>query len=82
VTTTVIETDHERVASSPLDEAPKLAELFIPCPICHGTTDVDDYGNAFCCSCGQRWTIFGKPLKTVQVIRDVEEPTTGDLILT
>jgi hypothetical protein len=80
--TTVIKIDREKVASGLLDEVPELVELFIPCPICHGTTDVDDYGIAFCCSCGQRWTILGKPLKTVHEIRDVEEPTIGDLILT
>jgi hypothetical protein len=65
MTTTVIEIDREMIASSPCDEVPELADLFIPCPICRGTTDVDDHGIAFCCGCGQRWTIFGKPLKTV-----------------
>jgi hypothetical protein len=80
--TTVIEIDRKRVTSSPSDEVPELAELFIPCPICHGTTDVDVHGTAFCCSCGQRWTIFGKPLKTMQMIRDVEEPAAGNLIFT
>jgi hypothetical protein len=79
---TGINIDREKIASSSCDEAPELLELFIPCPVCHGTTDVDSNGNAFCCSCGQRWTIFGKPLKTVQMIRDTEESTTEGLILT
>ena len=78
---TGVKIDHKKVTSNSSNEVPELVELFIPCPICHGTTDVDSNGNAFCCSCGQRWTIFGKPLKTV-MIRDVEESATDDLILT
>lgn len=80
--TTIIGINGGKVLGSPFDGAPKLMELFIPCPICHGTTDVDDQGNAFCCSCGQRWTIFGEPLKTEQMICGTEESTAEDLIFT
>ncbi len=41
---------------------PRLTELFIPCPVCGGTTDIDLRGHVFCHSCQQQWTLAGKPI--------------------
>jgi hypothetical protein len=62
MTTKVIEIERRDSADTMRGVVPELTELFIPCPICRGTTDVDYDGIAFCYSCGQRWTIFGKPV--------------------
>ncbi len=43
---------------------PRLKQLFTPCPICGGTTDVIDWFRVVVChSCGQEWNIFGDPLE-------------------
>jgi len=42
---------------------PALKELFAPCPICGGTIDMDNNGIVYCHSCGQMWTIIGKPYR-------------------
>lgn len=41
---------------------PSLKEIFTPCPLCGGTTDIDVQGNVLCHSCQQEWTIIGKPI--------------------
>jgi len=41
---------------------PNLKEIFTPCPLCGGTTDIDVQGNVLCHSCQQEWTITGKPV--------------------
>ncbi len=38
-------------------KVPKLTDLFAPCPICGGTTDIDFHGYTFCHSCQQEWTL-------------------------
>lgn len=68
MTTKVLEIEWRNSVDTIRRVVPELTEPFIPCPICRGTTDVDYDGIAFCCSCGQRWTIFGKPLKTVAAV--------------
>lgn len=59
--TSVIEIERERSQSATCNQLTRLKEPFMPCPICRGSTDIAGEGYAFCCSCGQKWTIFGEP---------------------
>lgn len=43
-------------------KVPELKELFIPCPVCGGTVDIDLRGHVYCHSCQQEWTLVGKPI--------------------
>ena len=43
----------------------KLPELFVPCPMCAGSTDVNLREKpyyAFCNLCGQKWDLRGNPV--------------------
>jgi hypothetical protein len=80
MTTRVIEIERGNVVGNELKEVPELSGLFMPCPICRGTTDVDYDGIVFCCSCGQRWTIFGKPLDEAAPSGNGKEATAEDYV--
>ena len=80
MTTKVMEIERVKALGTALKEIPVLSALFIPCPICRGTTDVDYDGIAYCCSCGQRWTIFGKPLDAAAQIGNGKETTAEDYV--
>lgn len=80
MTTRVIEIERGKIESGSREAVPELTEPFIPCPVCRGTTDVDYDGIAFCYSCGQRWTIFGKPLNTTAPIGNGKEATSEDYV--
>ena len=41
---------------------PRLKELFAPCPICRGATDIDLKSHVFCFSCQQEWALNGEPI--------------------
>ncbi len=41
---------------------PYLKDIFIPCPVCHGTLDMTMHGKVFCCSCKAMWNIGGEPI--------------------
>jgi hypothetical protein len=46
-------------------EPERLPDLFVKCPMCAGTTDVNFYTRpfySFCNLCGQRWDLRGEPL--------------------
>ena len=43
-------------------KVPELKELFVPCPICGGTTDIDLYNRVICHSCQQKWTLAGEAI--------------------
>jgi len=49
-------------AKAETSSVPRLAELYIPCPICGGTTNTLS-GTVFCESCDQEWTVMGTPIK-------------------
>ena len=41
---------------------PKLKDIFVPCPICRGTLDIDIKGKVVCCSCRATWNVRGEPI--------------------
>ena len=43
-------------------KVPELKELFVPCPVCGGTTDIDLYSRVVCHSCEQKWTLAGEAI--------------------
>ena len=40
----------------------RLKDLFAPCLMCGGTTDIDWQGHVLCHSCQQKWTLAGDPI--------------------
>jgi hypothetical protein len=41
---------------------PRLKDIFVPCPLCHGTLDMNTEGKVICCSCKAVWNVRGEPL--------------------
>ncbi|HAV10853.1 MAG TPA: hypothetical protein DCX22_04495 [Dehalococcoidia bacterium] len=41
---------------------PFLKDIFIPCPVCHGTLDMTMNGKVICCSCKAMWNLRGEPI--------------------